>query len=250
MTNENNAATLKAAQGGVTEAGVPGLIEMSELLRARGVETKCYRDHQIAEAAYQSALAALSAHQQGPCDPEKCHSIQENRDYWYGVAEQYRQELYDAKQALAQQGQGEAVAVIGADFTIHWVGTGPIAPVIRKHGLKVGDELYAVPPAQPAERVPEGWRADAAQPVAVFNGYVDGAYPVVVWLGKPHPVGTNLYTAPPEGWNAAITEARKRVQAMALSNGWNTDSDAYAVSCLLEDMLAASPPAHGDGGKG
>jgi hypothetical protein len=40
-------------------------------------------------------------------DREKCRRIQENRDYWHGVAEQYRQELHDVKAALAQNTQGE-----------------------------------------------------------------------------------------------------------------------------------------------
>jgi hypothetical protein len=38
---------------------------------------------------------------------EKCKVIQENRDYWYGVAEEYRQKLFDAEAALAQNAQGE-----------------------------------------------------------------------------------------------------------------------------------------------
>jgi predicted RNA-binding Zn-ribbon protein involved in translation (DUF1610 family) len=33
---------------------------------------------------------------------EKCRRIQENRDYWYGVAQQYREELHDARVALAK----------------------------------------------------------------------------------------------------------------------------------------------------
>jgi hypothetical protein len=43
-----------------------------------------------------------------------------------------------------------------------------------------------------------------------------------------------------DGWNEALREARKRIHAMALQNSWGTDSDAYAVSCLLEDMFDAA----------
>lgn len=37
---------------------VPGLLEMSDLLRARGVETKSFHDQQVAEAAYRAGYIA------------------------------------------------------------------------------------------------------------------------------------------------------------------------------------------------
>lgn len=41
---------------------IPGLLGMSELLRARGVETKSFHDQQVAEAAYRAGYkAALNA---------------------------------------------------------------------------------------------------------------------------------------------------------------------------------------------
>lgn len=42
-------------------------------------------------------------------------------------------------------GQGEPVAVVGDVFTLLWLGTGPIAPLINKHGIKVGDKLFTRP---------------------------------------------------------------------------------------------------------
>lgn len=41
----------------------------------------------------------------------------------------------------------EPVAVVGADFTLLWAGAGPIAPLVQRHGLKVGSQLYAAPVA-------------------------------------------------------------------------------------------------------
>ena len=49
------------------------------------------------------------------------------------------------KEALAQPAQ-EPVAVVVADYALHWVGSGPIAPLIKKHQIKVGDNLYTAPP--------------------------------------------------------------------------------------------------------
>lgn len=43
------------------------------------------------------------------------------------------------------------VAVVGDVFTLHWAGTGPIAPLIERHGIKVGDKLYPAPPAPTAD---------------------------------------------------------------------------------------------------
>lgn len=42
----------------------------------------------------------------------------------------------------------EPVAVVGSDFTICWVGSGPIAPLVERNGIKKGSPLYAAPPAQ------------------------------------------------------------------------------------------------------
>lgn len=54
-----------------------------------------------------------------------------------------------ARSALTQpQAQQEPVAVIGEMFNLFWIGSGPIAPIIERHGLKVGDKLYVGAPTQ------------------------------------------------------------------------------------------------------
>ena len=59
--------------------------------------------------------------------------------------------LYCESYRKGQQQEAEPVAVIGDAFSILWIGRGPIAPIIERNGLKVGDKLYAHPPkpAQP-----------------------------------------------------------------------------------------------------
>lgn len=58
-----------------------------------------------------------------------------------------------------KEGAGVPVAVVGEGFAIFWAGSGPIAPIVEKHGLKVGSMLYATPPAvmpaAPSEGVTE-----------------------------------------------------------------------------------------------
>jgi len=54
-----------------------------------------------------------------------------------------REELAALKASLS-----EPVGVIGADFTLYWAGSGPIAPIVEKHGLKVGSPLYAIKEAE------------------------------------------------------------------------------------------------------
>lgn len=51
-------------------------------------------------------------------------------------------------QAARQPGVQVPVAVVGSDFTLLWAGSGPIAPMVERHGLKRGSLLYAAPPAQ------------------------------------------------------------------------------------------------------
>jgi hypothetical protein len=43
---------------------------------------------------------------------------------------------------------GEPVAFVGDvfdEFTLCWIGGGPIAPLIEKHGIKIGDKLFTRP---------------------------------------------------------------------------------------------------------
>lgn len=42
----------------------------------------------------------------------------------------------------------EPVAVVGSVYTLYWAGSGPIAPLIEGHGIKVGDGLYAASQVQ------------------------------------------------------------------------------------------------------
>ena len=66
------------------------------------------------------------------------------------------QQIVRALDALAarQPGAQEHVAVVGSDFTLLWAGSGPIAPIVERHGLKRGSRLYAAPPAQGIDLVP------------------------------------------------------------------------------------------------
>lgn len=43
------------------------------------------------------------------------------------------------------QGEQEPVAVIGDVWTLNFVGGDPIATIVKKHGLKIGDKLYTHP---------------------------------------------------------------------------------------------------------
>lgn len=50
--------------------------------------------------------------------------------------------------AANQPSQREPVAVVGHDLTLHWTGTGSIAPLVKRHGIGPGSKLYAIPPVQ------------------------------------------------------------------------------------------------------
>lgn len=64
------------------------------------------------------------------------------------------------KHLAARQPVGEPVAVVGADFDLFWIGSGPIAPLVERNGLRPGSKLYAAPPAQAVDlgQLPDGWR--------------------------------------------------------------------------------------------
>ena len=58
---------------------------------------------------------------------------------------------------IAEMERQEPVAEIGQQYTLLFAGSGSITGVVKRHGLKIGDKLYALPGAQPAPSVPEGW---------------------------------------------------------------------------------------------
>lgn len=51
----------------------------------------------------------------------------------------------DGAASLAANAGGEPVAVVGSNFELYWAGSGPIAPLVEKHGIKVGSPLYTHP---------------------------------------------------------------------------------------------------------
>lgn len=69
-----------------------------------------------------------------------------------GIASLTAEEWDYVRAALAARqpvGQ-EPVAVVGPDFALLWAGHGPISPIVERHGIKVGSQLYTAPPAPAA----------------------------------------------------------------------------------------------------
>ena len=51
---------------------------------------------------------------------------------------------------IAKAREQEPVAVVGEQYSLWWAGSGPIAPLMERHGVKAGSNLYARPiPADP-----------------------------------------------------------------------------------------------------
>lgn len=44
------------------------------------------------------------------------------------------------------------------------------------------------------------------------------------------------------GWDAALTAAYAQIQSAALAQGWNTDSDAYQVSLIIQQLQESPSP--------
>jgi hypothetical protein len=64
----------------------------------------------------------------------------------------------EAELAHRDAAAGEPVAVVGSDFSLFWAGSGPIAPLIERHNIKVGAKLYTTPPdgwIKCSERMPD-----------------------------------------------------------------------------------------------
>lgn len=64
-----------------------------------------------------------------------------------------RLEAAEAELARRDSAAGEPVAVVGSDFSLFWAGSGPIAPLIERHNIKVGDKLFSA--AQPSSCITE-----------------------------------------------------------------------------------------------
>ena len=69
--------------------------------------------------------------------------------YVRGVVNDEFAMYYHGWQAALSQSEpqvSQPVAEICSGFALHWVGSGAIAPIIEKHNLKVGDNLFSSPP--------------------------------------------------------------------------------------------------------
>lgn len=79
-------------------------------------------------------------------------SLEADRDSW---ERQAGDRLDDVLRLVAERGalaaelkaarEQEPVVVIGSVYQLLWAESGPLAPIIEKHGLKVGSKLYAHP---------------------------------------------------------------------------------------------------------
>lgn len=49
---------------------------------------------------------------------------------------------------IEQMERQEPVAEIGQQYTLLFVGSGSMTELVKRHGIKVGDKLYALPGAQ------------------------------------------------------------------------------------------------------
>lgn len=87
----------------------------------------------IDKAVIEQALEALSntGTQRGR-EPQQFHAEGKSIEALHSALEQ-------------PQGEQEPVAVIGDVWTLNWVGSDPIATIVKKHGLKIGDKLYTHP---------------------------------------------------------------------------------------------------------
>jgi hypothetical protein len=73
---------------------------------------------------------------------------------------------------IEQMERQEPVAEIGQQYTLLFAGSGPITGLVKRHGLKIGDKLYALPGAQPAPSVPEGWKLVPVEPTQEMINHV------------------------------------------------------------------------------
>jgi hypothetical protein len=76
------------------------------------------------------------------------------------------QAAFDAVAALRAQADAQPVAVVGSDFQLVWIGSGPIAPIIAKHNIKVGDKLYTHPAPEAAQALSDWNRISKAAQAA------------------------------------------------------------------------------------
>jgi len=111
----------------------------------------------IAERDHYKALYE-DAHEMRADAALEAMNLEEERDALAAELEEWRftnrvdelQREHDKLAAKVKQMEAqEPVAEICSDFTLCWVGSGPIAPIVEKHKLKVGHMLYASPGANP-----------------------------------------------------------------------------------------------------
>ena len=98
-----------------------------------------------------------------------------------------RKENDTLRAQLAAIAATEPVAEVGGTFTLYWVGSGPIEPIVKKYGIKVGDKLFTRPmPAQDVAELAEA-AYDKVQRLIVDRYHVEksigGFWPCCVKAG-------------------------------------------------------------------
>ncbi|WP_426355627.1 hypothetical protein ACN9MD_09540 [Stenotrophomonas maltophilia] len=132
-----------AAQAAIAALASRQPVEVSE------GEFRAAASRQTASAesnATAEAMIAIARQPADSCTESECVRCRTHPDH--------RGEMGHAGISDFHQPVGEPVAVVGADFDLFWIGSGPIAPLVERNGLRPGSKLYAAQPAQAVDLAP------------------------------------------------------------------------------------------------
>ncbi|AVY67206.1 hypothetical protein [Xanthomonas translucens] len=147
-----------------------------------------------------------------------------------GLEVQYLRADLAAQPASSAGGQ-EPVAVVAADFSLHWAGSGPIAPLIERHGIKVGDALYAAPVAGEAA---QKWLSPLARVADAYG--VTGTWEQIA--DAVIAARTSAPAAVPEGWKLIPIEPTEEMIEV-----YENQTGAFDSAQELHAALLAVAPA-------
>lgn len=82
-------------------------------------------------------------------EPERSYELDEA-----GMNELIKDCIWEGWKARAAKAPAaEPVAVVCDVFELRWIGAGPIAPLVKRHNIKVGSLLYTAPPAPTEQQI-------------------------------------------------------------------------------------------------
>ena len=219
--------------------------------RLEAAESECLEQARLNGMGGEREAALMAKLEAAERERDECNRRRLEAADHFAAQAALMKKKYDALRAkIAEMERQEPVAEIGQQYTLLFAGSGPITGLVKRHGLKIGDKLYALPGAQPAPSFADAYQG-AMEEVAIWKKRALEAEELnrkfIAEINGPTHMGEPAQPTPsiPEGWKLVPIEPTHEM----LDAGEDTFVPTYtgtpasAPIDVYRAMLAAAPEA-------